>query len=250
MLGAYNGLTVICDSDDVKQACAETKKGPKTIRIYRASFNRDLCPELEPLVFHEMVHVAERWNIISEGSLAYDCGESCYPGTDKKKRGNPLHCDYERGFVQFGGVSTGVTFPEKGAETGYLRLYVGAEKRGPILSFVRPSFGLGLSLIGVPSGESHLPSGVSPLVSLMSGLRIDPGKEGSFYFSLGGGPEVALRAKGPEVGLQLGAKFGYRWHVYDVSLDAGIEYDPRQKGEAGRMYTLGLSFQLAPKVRR
>lgn len=251
MLAAYNGLTIICEPDGPEDACAETIKSSKTIRLYRGLFKGNICPNLEPLIFHETVHVAERWNIFSEGTLAYDCGESCYGGTDLKKRGNPAHCDYERGRVQFGGVSTGVAFPEKGDPTGYLRLYVGAEKRGPILGFVRPAFGLGLSLIGESeTGEpGNISSGTSALISLMSALRFDPGKEGSYYFSFSGGPEIALREKGPALGYQVGAKLGYRWHIYDISLDAGIEYDPTRRGGLEKMYTLGASLQIAPKVR-
>ena len=201
-------------------------------------------------IFHEVVHIAEPWNPL-HGDLPWDCGEACYPGADKLKRGNASKCDYERSWLPFVGASLGTAIPGKGPATGYARVYLGLEKRGPVLGIFRPSLGIGVSMIGLPlGGQSADPSpGTSTFLSLMTALRFDPGKEGGAYLSLGGGPEIAFSSEKSHLGYEVGARLGYRWHIYDVSFGAGIEYDPTRNAGEERFYTLGATFQIAPKVR-
>jgi hypothetical protein len=250
MLDAYKGLTIICEPDAVQGACAETDKWSRVVHLYTTSFKSNLCPGLlEATIFHESIHVAEPGNPF-EGNLAFDCGEACYPGTDQLKRGDPSRCTYETGFLLVGGLSAGRAFPRRGSATNYLRVYVGTDKRRLILSQLSGSLGVGLSIIGESTtgeslGES---SSTSYLLSLMSALRFDPGEQGGGYVSLFGGPEIALGEKA--VGYHLGTRVGVRFSVYDISLDAGIEYDPTRKNGQERLYTLGATFQVAPKVRR
>jgi len=66
---------------------------------------------------------------------------------------------------------------------------------------------------------------------LMGALRSDPGKDGSFYFARGGGIGTALGRGGLHRGHDVGAKLGYRRHIYDISLDAGINHDPMREVE-------------------
>lgn len=252
ILDAYDGMTIVCSSDDVTRVCAETTKGTRTVNLYKASVGAGgRCPgELAATIFHESIHVAERWNPF-EGDLAYDCGESCYPGSDELKRGNAAHCDYERSWLPFVGAAGGVAIPGKGSSVGYARIYAGLEKRGPVLGIVRPSLGVGVSIIGESTtGEPASSPGTSTLLSLISAVRFDPGKEGGPYFSIAGGPELAFKSERSHWGYEVGTRFGYRWHIYDVSFNAGIEYDPTRNAGEERFYTLGATFQIAPKVRR
>jgi hypothetical protein len=107
---------------------------------------------------------------------------------------------------------------------------------------------IGASLIGSPdSGKSDTASERSTLLSVMGALRVDPGKDGGLYVSFGGGLGTALGRGG--IGYDIGAKFGYRWSVYDVSFDAGVNYDPTRNAGEQRLYTLGASFQVAPRIR-
>lgn len=253
ILDGYDGLTIVCSTDDVAGACAETMKGTRTINLYKASVGSGgRCPgELAATIFHESIHIAERWNLF-EGDLAYDCGASCFPNSDELKRGNASHCDYERSWLPFAGAAAGVGLREKGSNAGYVRLYAGLDKRGPVLGIVRPSLGIGVSIFGTPtSGEPVQSSpGISTFASLIGALRFDPGKEGGPYFSLTGGPELAFRSERSHWGYEVGTRFGYRWSIYDVSFNAGIEYDPTRNAGEERFYTLGATFQIAPKVRR
>ena len=251
MLAAFDGLTIVCVPEAVEGACAETIKSTHTVKLYKYALDGSYCPSLlEATIFHELIHVAERWNPF-EGMLAYDCGEACYEDQDKLHRGTASKCEYERSMLPFVGVSAGVAIPEKGSSTGYVRVYAGLEKRGPILSIVRPSLGIGLSIIGdrtTGAGDEFSP-GSSKLLSVIGALRFDRGKEGGLYFSLAGGPELSFSSDGVKSGYEVGARAGYRWHIYDVSLNAGIEYDPTQRAGEERMYTLGATLQIAPKVR-
>ena len=147
------------------------------------------------------------------------------------------------------GISAGGAFTGKGNPASYFRLYLGLEKRRPIVSFVDASLGFGASFIGEPVGgePSTAPSGQSALVSLIGALRFDPGKMGGGYFSTSLGIGVPWGEK--EIGGVVGLGGGYRWHKYDVSLNAGIDYNPtRNRGEE-TMFTLSASFTYAQKVR-
>ncbi len=249
ILASFEGLTVVCKSEKIEGQCAEAKKGESTIIVSKLGFDGTGCPPLEEAIFHEVVHLAEGWNVF-HGNLSYDCGKACFPKT-KDPRGDPAGCGNETGFAPFAGVSAGAAVTGKGSPTGYARLLVGVEKRGPILSIFRPSLGIGLSIIGDP--VSGMPGEASPgsgmLVSLMGALRFDPGETGGIYFSLGGGLGTVIGRGGTDVGHEVGAKFGYRWSIYDVSLDAGIQYDPTRETGEQKLYTLGATFQIAPKIR-
>jgi len=252
ILAAYEGLTIVCNPDTKTGTCGETDKWARRVNLFKQSLNGTYCPgELAATIFHEVVHVAQPGNPF-HGDLAYDCGEACYPGADELKRGDASKCDYERGWLPFVGASLGTAIPGKGGPaTGYARLYLGIEKRGPVLGIFRPSLGIGVSVIGVPlPGQGADPApGTSTFLSLMAALRFDPGKEGGAYLSLAGGPEIAFSSDKSHRGYQLGARLGYRWHIYDVSLGAGTEYDPTRNAGEERFYTLGATFQIAPKVR-
>ena len=209
--------------------CAEKKISARTIILSGLAFGGlPYCPsELAATIFHEVMHLAEGWNLL-HGNLSDDCGEACFPGSDELKRGDASRCGNESGLVPFAGVSAGAAFPGKGSPTGYARLYVGVESAGLILSIFRPALGIGLSIIGEPTGAE--PGGASPgtstLLSLMGALRFDPGKDGGVYFSIGGGSGLVFGSGGVHRGYEVGAKLGYRWHIYDISLDAGMNYDP------------------------
>jgi hypothetical protein len=149
------------------------------------------------------------------------------------------------------GLAAGKAFTGKGNAASYYRLYVGLEKRRPILSVVDASLGIGLSLIGEPEkGEpGTTPSGRSTLVSLIGALRFDPGRMGGGYLSASLGPSAAFGKDKPELGGVVGLGVGYRWRVLDVSLNAGIDYNPTRNLGEETMYTLSASFSLAQKVR-
>ncbi|MFO0993624.1 MAG: DUF4157 domain-containing protein [Hyphomicrobiales bacterium] len=252
ILAAYEGLTIVCNPETKEGTCGETDKRARRVNLFKQSLNGADCPgELAATIFHEVVHVAEPWNPF-HGDLPWDCGEACYPGADKLKRGDASKCDYERSWLPFVGASLGTASPGKGGPaTGYARLYLGIEKRGPVLGIFRPSLGIGVSIIGVPlagQGAGSTP-GTSTFLSLMSALRFDPGKEGGAYLSLDGGAEIAPGTDKPRLGYALGARLGYRWHIYDVSFGAGTEYDPTRNAGEERFYTLGATFQIAPKIR-
>jgi hypothetical protein len=250
VLASFEGLTVVCNPELVDKQCAEAKKGEGTLIVSKLGLDGATgCGSLEEVIFHEVVHLAEGWNYF-HGNLSFDCGKACYPET-KDPRGDAAGCGNETGKVPFASLSGGAAFTGKGASTGYTRAYVGVEKRGPILSFVRPSLGLGLSIIGDP--ESGTPGEASQATSIMpsviGALRFDPDKTGGLYFSLGGGAGVVFNRGGKHLGYEAVAKFGYRWSIYDVSFDAGINYDPtRQTGEE-KLYTVGATFQIAPQIR-
>jgi hypothetical protein len=247
ILASFEGLTVDCKPEVVEGQCAEAKKGEGRIVLSKLGLDGATgCPPLDAAIFHEVVHLAEGWNIF-HGNLSYDCGKACFPNTGDP-RGDPSGCGNETGWAPFGGASGGAALTGKGSATGYARLYIGLEHRGPVLSLVRPSLGIGASLIGSPdSGKSDTASERSTLLSVMGALRVDPGKDGGLYVSFGGGLGTALGRGG--IGYDIGAKFGYRWSVYDVSFDAGVNYDPTRNAGEQRLYTLGASFQVAPRIR-
>ena len=250
ILASFEGLTVDCRPEKVEGQCAEAKKGEGTIILSKLGLDVATgCPPLEAAIFHEVVHLAEGWNLF-HGNLSYDCGKACFPNSGDP-RGDPAGCGNETGLAPFLGVSGGAALTGKGAATGYARLYAGIEKRGPILSFVRPSLGIGLSIIGDPEsgvpGEASSKTSIVP--SLIGALRFDPGKDGGLYFSIGGGSGVVFGRGGNHLGHEVGAKFGYRWSIYDLSFDAGIDYDPTREAGEQKLYTLGASFQIAPRIR-
>ena len=252
ILSKFDGLKIICKQDDLPGTCAQaTSPFSQTMNLFASAHKGTCVGLLDAVIMHEAVHFTQ-WSPFIHGTLSWDCQEACFPGSDKEKRGVASRCLHETGLLPFVGISTGKAFSEKGASASYLRLYIGMEKRGPILSFIHPSFGFGLSFIGKPTGgeATDLPSGSSTLFSLMGALRFDPSKVGGGYVSLGGGLEFGERLDKPRMGAQVGAALGYRWYVFDVSLDAGIEYDPTKIPGEQKMYTLGASLKIGPKVRR
>lgn len=252
ILSAFDGLKIICKQDDLPGTCAQaTSAFSQTMNLF-ASAHRGTCVGiLDAVIMHEAVHFTQ-WSPFIHGTLSWDCQEACFPGTDNLKRGVASRCLHENTFLPFAGISKGTAFSGKGASASYLRLYVGMEKRGPILSFIHPSFGFGLSFIGKPTGgePTDIPSGSSTLLSLMGALRFDPAKVGGGYVSVSGGLEFGERLDKPRLGAQVGAALGYRWYLFDVSLDAGIEYDPTKIPGEQKMYTLGASLKIGPEVRR
>jgi hypothetical protein len=256
ILAAFDGVIISCQPDSVEGGCAEAFKGSQTVNLYKGAIGgRGCASELAATIFHEVVHLAESWNV-THGNLPYDCGKACFP-EEEDPRGNPANCEYETSLKLFAGGSAGGRFRGTRPSGGYARAYVGVQKRGPIhdwpiLSVIKPSLGIGLSLIGEPTtdaaGDRSLDYNL--FASLIGELRIDPKKEGGFYAALRGGPELAFESERSRWGYQVGVSGGYRWSVYDVSLDAGTQYDPTQKAGEEQLYTLGFTFQLAPKVRR
>ena len=243
-------LKIVCQQGGAEGPCGEGVK-PDSFNLYEASRKTSLCPSrIEPVILHEAVHLTESFSFY-HGNLSYDCAESCFPGEDPLKRGDPSKCTFERSALPSLGASAGLAFTGKGDPTSYFRLYAGFDKRRPILSFIDGSLGIGVSLIGAtdagrPGSE---PSGRSALISLIGALRFDPGKIGGGYFSVSGG--LGFAAKDPKSGLgkEVGVGFGYRWHIYDVSLNAGINYDPTRRAGDEKLYTLSASISFAQKIR-
>jgi hypothetical protein len=146
--------------------------------------------------------------------------------------------------------------------TWQANLYLGAELQHPVLGLFSPTLGLGFTLIGESTGEpGGAPSGTSLLTSLRLGARLSdprPGGAGGGYFSVFGGPALAVEWSEPpgggtgprrsppgvRLGAEAGFAVGYRWRWIDVSAGAGYLYDPvRAAGERGLVTgTLTLTF--------
>jgi hypothetical protein len=244
ILAEFNGLTIKCRQGKDKPCGRASSYFSQTVKIFPSVFE-SRCGPLESTILHEVVHLTE-WNPWAEGDLASACEESCFPWGSG---GDPSKCTFERSFVPAIGFSAGKAFPGKGASTGYARLYLGMEKRGPVLSFVHPSLGIGFGLIGetTTGGPGAVSSGSSTLVSLLGGLRLDPGKVGGASVSFFGGPAlIGISSVGAEAGVAL----GYRWSWLDVSVDAGFDYDPTRETGMDKFFTLGASLRIGPRIMR
>lgn len=247
ILAEFDGLNIDCEQGTGKRCGWALYYFSKTVNIYARALGPD-CGGLEATILHEIVHLTE-WRVWwGHGSLAWDCQMSCY-GTGK---GDASKCTGETGFVPVLGASAGGAFSSAGTRTQYGRLYIGLEKRGPVLGFIYPSFGLGVGLIGesMTRKPGAIPFGTSTLVSLLGGIRMDPGKAGGGHLSFFGGPAVVIGSAENAIGAEAGMALGYRWHWLDFSLEAGVAYDPTREAEINTMFTVGPSIRIGPSVPR
>ncbi|MFL6291405.1 MAG: DUF4157 domain-containing protein, partial [Thermoanaerobaculia bacterium] len=250
VLDKLGSLKIVCHQGGKEGPCSRADR-PRTVHLYEAINKTALCPSpMDPAIFHEAIHLTE-WFSLYHGNLSWDCGEACYPGTDERKRGDASKCAFERSPLPFAGIAKGRAFTGKGNEASYFRLYVGLEKRRPILSVVDASLGIGASFIGEPeAGEpGTAPSGKSTLISLIGALRFDPGKMGHLYASASGGLGVGFSNDKAAPGAVVGLGVGYRWRMLDFSLNAGIDYNPTRNLGEEKMYTVSASLSFAQKVR-
>jgi len=155
-----------------------------------------------------------------------------------------------RGHVPFVGTSLGVAIPipRLVESTLQARLYIGTAKRDrAILQIFYPELRLGMGLIGETSstGPTALSTGPSAIMSLLAGIRIDPGKPGGDYVSFFGGPSLAVSSGDRGIGAEAGMAFGWRWRWIGLSANVGYIYDPTREG-GGEMFTLGAGVELGP----
>ena len=136
--------------------------------------------------------------------------------------------------------------------TWQARLYLGFERRSPIVGFVYPELGLGVGLIGetTTGGSSAITSGPTALVSLLGGLRLDPGKPGGGHVSFFGGPAAVIGSGKGALGAEAGVAIGYRWRWLDLAVGTGFAYDPTREAGMDKLYTLGASIKIGPSVPR
>lgn len=250
VLDKLGSMKIECREGNREGPCSHAER-PRTVHLYEAIIKSGLCPNpMDSAIFHEAIHLTE-WFSLYHGNLSWDCGEACYEGKDELKRGDASKCGFERSPLPMVGASAGRAFTGKGNAASYYRLYVGLEKRRPILSFVDASLGIGVSLIGEPErGEpGTTPSGRSTLVSLIGALRFDPGRMGNLYASASGGLGVGFSNDKAALGAVVGLGVGYRWRMLDFSLNAGIDYNPTRSLGEERMYTVSASLSFAQKVR-
>lgn len=245
ILDEFNGLTIKCNQGTGNPCGRANRFFSSTVNLYPDAMNA-ICGPLESTILHEVIHLTE-WAPFGHGPLAAGCEKSCFGyGT-----GDAAKCTYDTGYVPILSASAGKAFPEEGTSTSYARLYLGLEKRGPVLSFVHPSLGIGVGLIGETTGEAGAASaGSTTLVSLLGGLRFDPSKPGGGYLSFFGGPALALGSGKEKIGYEAGAALGYRWRWLDFSVNAGRTYDPTREAGMDRLFTVGATLQIGPSVPR
>ncbi len=245
ILDEFNGLTIKCNQGTGNPCGRANRFFSSTVNLYPDAMNA-ICGPLESTILHEVIHLTE-WAPFGHGPLAAGCEKSCFGFGS----GDAAKCTYDTGYVPVLSASIGKAFPEEGAATTYARLYLGLEKRGPVLSFVHPSLGVGVGLIGEATGEAGAaPAGATTLVSLLGGLRFDPSKPGGGYLSFFGGPALALGSGKEKIGYEAGAAFGYRWRWLDLSVNAGRTYDPTREAGMDRLFTVGATLQIGPSVPR
>lgn len=243
ILSKFNGLDINC-KQDTNKGCGEAASYFSPVNIFPAALATG-CGPLESTILHEVVHLTE-WEPWGHRSLAAACEASCFGWGS----GDPSQCTFEKGWVPALGVTGGGAFPSKGMPTWQARLYLGFERRSPIVGFVYPELGLGVGLIGetTTGGPNAITSGPSALVSLLGGLRLDPGKPGGGHVSFFGGPGVAMGSGKMAPGAEAGVALGYRWRWLDFSVDAGLAYDPTREAGMDRLFTLGASIRIGPSV--
>jgi hypothetical protein len=244
ILAEFNGLNIDCEQGSGKPCGRAWRHFTQTVNIYPTAFDPG-CGPLASTILHEAVHLTETSPLPFHGTLADGCEKSCFGFGS----GDASQCTYEKGFVPVFGASGGLAFPKKGDPTGYARLYLGLEKRGPVLGIFHPSLGIGVGLIGetTTGGPAAVTAGPSTIYSLLAGVRLDPGGPGGFSMSFFGGPTLGKdRAWGAEAGVAL----GYRWSVVDISLDAGYNYDPTREAGMDKLFTLGASLKFGPRIAR
>jgi len=244
ILKEFNGLNINCKQDNSKFCGWAKYYFSQSINLYPISLDISKCNSLESTILHEVIHLTQ-WALWHH-DLPTACEKSCFnvgPGDASK-------CTFEKSWVPAAGASAGIATPSKGGSAMYTRLYVGLEKRGPVLSFICPFAGIGVGLIGeTTTGEpGAIPSGTSTLVSLIGGLRLDPGMPGGGHLSFFGGPAVDFSEKA--IGAEAGVALGYRWRWLDFSVDAGYTYDPTREAGMDELFTLGVSVKIGPSVPR
>lgn len=246
ILGEFNGLNIDCEQGKDKPCGRASRFFSHTVNIYPTAFDPG-CGPLEATILHEVIHLTE-WAPFGHGVLAGGCEKACFGWGS----GDASKCTFETGFVPVLGASAGAAFPSEGRPALHARLYVGLEKRGPILGFVHPSLGIGVGLIGESTTvePSPPPSGPSALVSLLGGLRLDPGEPGGGHVSFFGGPAVAVGSGKKAIGAEAGVALGYRWRWLDFSVETGLAYDPTRETGMDRLFTLGASIKIGPSVPR
>jgi len=249
ILDKLGSLKIKCKPGGNEGPCGSAE-GSRTVNLFEAINKPGLCPTIDAAIFHEAVHLTESFSI-SHGKLSWDCGEACYPGTDARKRGDASKCGFEREGLPLVGLSVGGAVSGRKTTANYYRLYVGLDKRRLMFSAVDLFTGVGLSVVGVPEAKEPgtPPSGKTGLISLMSSLRFDPGKMGGRYLSVSGGVGLAFGNDEKGLGAVVGIGGGYRWHMFDVALNAGIDYNPTRNLGDQTMFTLSASFSFAQKVR-
>jgi hypothetical protein len=250
VLDKLGSLKIKCQSGGSEGPCARAEK-PRTIYLYEALNKPSLCPDpMDAAVFHEVIHLTESFSM-SHGSLSWDCGEACYPGADEKKRGDASKCGFERNALPLLSVSAGGALSSKGTTAKHYRLYVGLDKRRLILSSVDLLTGVGVSFVGIPDkGEpGNAPSGTSGLAALIGALRFDPGKMGGRYLSVSAGAGLAFGNDEKSLGLVAGIGGGYRFHMFDIAANVGVDYNPTRNLGDKTMFTFSASFSFAQKVR-
>ncbi len=246
ILAEFNGLNIDCEQGKGEPCGRASRYFTHTVNIYPRAFDPG-CPPLDALILHEAIHLTE-WAPFGHGVLAWACQKSCFGAGS----GDASKCTFETGYVPVLGASAGRAFPSEGTPALYARLYVGLEKRGPILGFVHPSLGIGVGFIGETTSKEPgaIPTGTSTLFSLLAGIRLDPGKPGGGHISFFGGPAVAVGSGETAIGGEAAVSLGYRWRWLDFSLDAGIAYDPTREAGMDELYTLGAGIKIGPSVPR
>lgn len=250
VLEKLGSMKIKCQPGSKEGPCSRADH-PRTVHLYEAIIKSALCPDpMDEALLHEAIHLTESFSI-SHGSLSWDCGAACYEEAARAGRGDASKCGFERDALPLLSLSAGGALSGKGTTAKYYRLYAGLDKRRLIFSSVDLLTGVGASFVGIPDkGEpSNAPSGTSGLVSLIGALRFDPGKMGGRYFSVSGGAGLAFGNDEKGLGAVAGIGGGYRWHMFDVALNAGIDYNPTRGLGDKTMFTFSASFSLAQKVR-
>ncbi len=151
------------------------------------------------------------------------------------------------------GLSFGRAF-FPGAPGAWLgRLYFNVEpqhprNRLPVVSWVNPTIGIGVTMIGesTTGGATPLPVDKSLVATLILGARFGdprPGKAGSFSLSTFVAPGLSTQLQGSQLkgtafGIEAGVVLDYRWKWLHVSVGASAGYDGIREAGLERFYTL------------
>lgn len=252
MLSKYDGLKVRCVQDD--GPCAEVRDpNRKEMIIYKTAYQPRHCPgELAAAIFHETVHFTQSFFELFHGDISWDCQESCFPGSDPHGRGKASGCAFERGALPLVSLTGGIASTSfTGPARSYWRFYTGFEKRRWIASYLDLSVGAAVSFIGETQNDN--PQDISPsstIFSLSTAVRLDPGKLGGRYLSVSGG--LGLAKSGSDVGFakEVAITGGVRWRLFDVSVTAGVNFDPTREAGVDKVYTLAATLSWSPKMRQ
>jgi hypothetical protein len=151
-----------------------------------------------------------------------------------------------------GGLSGGAAFAHGAEEsTWYARYYTGVGFQHPVLGFVNPTLGIGISVIGESTTEAEpQTTGPTELLSVLGGVHIAdprPGAGGAGHFSLFGGPALAINPVSETpvaLGAEAGVGIGYRWRWLDVAVGVGYTWDPTRAAGMEHVTTAGAGFTL------